>query len=420
MPAPVCNLLLIGDELTSGRVADTNGSWLAAELASLGIQVTRLEVIRDRLGEIVEALQRAGAGSEIVLVTGGLGPTADDITRDAFAVLLGTELNEHGPSMKKIEDRYRERGIPMNSISRRQALFPRGATIVNNAEGTADSFWCEHSGAFFFTFPGVPHEMRQIFREELKPLLCSKFPTLKVPAESAFRCFGLSESAIGTAIEGCSLDTRLDISYRALFPEVHLKFSSPHLTQEECDRAAQLAQVAIGPEHIISSDLSIGLSRIVLNLLRESGKTVSFAESCTGGLASSLLVAEPGVSDVFMGGAVVYANELKEKFAGVSPKTLSAHGAVSAEVALELAAGIRKATGSSIGVSTTGIAGPGGGTSEKPAGTIFLGYSRAERETAVRFHLPFERNRFRLYGAQLTLDLIRRDLLGLPLQFERR
>ena len=419
---PSASLLLIGDELTTGAVNDTNGKYLAEKLTELGFEITGLEIVRDRIEEIVAALKRAAASSKLIVTTGGLGPTTDDLTRDALADLLGVELFENEPSLRKIEERYQQRGIPMNPISRRQALFPMGSTIVNNSAGTADSFWVQEpeTATLIFSFPGVPGEMKIIFDEELVPLLYSRFPVIQKPNAAYLRCFGLSESAIGSAIESAHLGAQFTIGYRPVFPEVWVKFAGEGVSEGECLAAREAAAEAIGREHIVSHSYDISLAKTVLELLKERRLTVSFAESCTGGLASSNLVSESGASDVFLGSIVCYANAVKEREVGVRRETLEQYGAVSAETALELAEGVRRKLQCDIGVSITGIAGPTGGSDAKPAGTVFLGYSTAQKTEVVRHLIQFERNRFRGFVSHLALDLIRRDLMGYSLQFSRR
>lgn len=421
-PTYKASLLLIGDELTTGAINDTNGRWLAEKLNELGFTIVGIEIVRDRIEEISEALKRGGERGDLVVATGGLGPTTDDLTRDAFASFLGVELVEHQISLDKILARYAQRGIPMNPISRRQALFPSGATIVNNSAGTADSFWCElpNTKALAFSFPGVPHEMKRIFEEELIPVLKKRFPGTETPQAAYLRCFGLSESAIGTAIEKVNLGEKFIVGYRPVYPEVWVKFSGPSLTKNECDSAVEKSSNEIGLQHIISNSYDISLAKVVLDLLEENNLTVSFAESCSGGLASSLLVGEPGSSKSFLGSIICYSNEMKINHVGVSKEIIEKHGAVSSETAVELARGVRKRTGSSIGVSITGIAGPDGGTEQKPVGTVFFGYSSDKKDEVVRHYIQFERNRFRAYTAHVALDLIRRDLKGFPLQFARR
>lgn len=418
-----CFLLLVGDELTTGAVSDTNGAYLAERMTLSGFTVVELLIVRDRLDEIEEGLKRATENADVVLMTGGLGPTSDDITRDAAANFLGIKLVEHAPSLEKIFNRYKARGIPFNPISQRQALFPDGVTIINNSEGTADGFLFELQNlrsTICYSFPGVPSELEVMFEEECLPALKKRFTDLKERQTSFLRCFGLSESAIGSAIESLKLGSEIIVGYRPVFPEVFVKFSSEVLEAARLEEAGLKAAEAIGLAHVISNDEKINLPYLVQNLLIGKKYTVSFAESCTGGEVSSGLIAAPGASAVLLGGVVSYSNELKEEFTGVSIETIKNFGAVSEQTAIELARGIRLRTKSSIGISTTGIAGPDGGTSTKPVGTVYLGFSREGREEVVHHVIPFERNRFRKYAAHAALDLIRRDMLGFPLSFIRR
>ena len=421
------SLLLIGDELTTGAINDTNGKWLSENLTELGFVVLGIEIVRDRMDEIASAIERASTRSDVIVTTGGLGPTSDDITTEAFAKYLNVQLVEHQGSLDKILKRYVQRGIPMNPISARQALFPKGATIINNSAGTADSFSCElkfpndqKKTCITFSLPGVPLEMKKIFEEEILPTLKARFPKTKKPNASYLRCFGLSESAVGTAIEKAEIGKQFTVGYRPVYPEIWIKISGESLSEDDCLKAKKSAANLVGVDHIVSHSFEIPLTRIVLDLLKEKELTVSFAESCSGGFASSLLVNEAGASKVFTGSIVCYSNKIKINEVGVNSQTIEKYGAVSAETALELARGIRKKFNSSIGISITGIAGPDGGSSEKPVGTVFFGYSREGREEFVRHTIQFERNRFRTYTGYAALDLIRRDLSGYPLQFVRR
>jgi len=415
------SILVIGDEITSGTVADTNGSWLARNLSELGFTVLSFSVVRDELDEIVQALSLATGRSAAVFVTGGLGPTSDDITRDAVAKFLGEGLVESLPSVRKLEERYRSRNIPVNPISLRQALFPESAEVLNNSTGTADAFLVTtKTGAFVYSMPGVPREMNVIFQEEIVPRLRTAFVGLKEPTLRFLRFFGLSESAVGQAVENAHLRKDTRVGYRPVFPETFVKLSSPDSSSERMDAEFELALEATGREFFVSDSELASLSSVVLKLLKERSLTVSFAESCSGGLASSLLVSEPGSSAVLLGGVVCYSNSVKIAAVQVSEDTLQRFGAVSAETALELARNIRRINQSSIGVSITGIAGPEGGSEDKPVGTVFFGYSREGKDEAIKHHIPFERNRLRKYSAHLALDLIRRDLLEFPLHFTRR
>lgn len=421
--SPKCQLLLIGDELTNGAISDTNGKWLSERLTPLGVEVTGITVVRDRIEEIVKGLELTIGGSDLVIATGGLGPTSDDLTRDAVAKFLGENLVESESTLKKIKDLYEKRGIPFNKISTRQALFPESSIVINNSVGSADSFCVESwhgKETLFFSLPGVPSEVKVIFDEEVLPKIKGKFSQLQEPATSFLRCFGLSESAVGDAIEDCNLGGRFIVSYRPVFPEVWVKFSGVGLTKGECEKAARIATEAIGPAHVVSDSPELSLAQVTLKLLKEKKLSVSLAESCSGGLAANLIIAEPGASAVFKGGIVCYADEVKTDLVGVEKATLQRCGAVSKEVALELAKGIKEKTNSSIGISITGVAGPEGGSAEKPVGTVFFGYCSGDNQQVVSYLIPMERNRFRLYTAHIALDLVRRELLNQPLQFQRR
>jgi nicotinamide-nucleotide amidase len=409
---PNAILLLIGDELTTGALADTNGSFLSARLGELGVTTVRFEIVRDRINEIVPALRRAD--SDILIISGGLGPTSDDLTRDAVAEFLGEPLIENSQSRAKLERCYSQRALPLNSISLRQAFFPASAEVISNSVGTADAFCVRRATGNIFSLPGVPRELRQIFEEEVAPRIRRLFPGLRTNESRVIRTFGLSESAVGEAIEKRLKNSR--VAYRASFPETFVKLYSEE--GKDIDLLQEEAISAIGKEYVISLSEGESVANVVVRELGASGHTLSLAESCTGGLGGGLITSVPGASAVFLGGIVCYSNGLKTRVLGSA--AVESKGAVSPEVALELAAGVRQLTGSSIGVSVTGIAGPEGGSAEKPVGTVYFGYSREGFEQVVKHHLPFDRNRIQKYSSYLALDLVRRDLLGYPLEFNRR
>lgn len=438
MSNPSASILAIGNELTTGAVTDTNSSYIAAELGRLGFRVRRISLVEDDVPRISAELEASASLAEFVITTGGLGPTTDDLTRDAVAASVNVGLERSEESIARMKLLFEKRGRPFTLINERQAYFPRGAEILPNPAGTADSFICELESAGrkvpVISLPGVPREMKEILKLHVGPWLARRYPQAAAESYSYLRLFGLSESYVGTVIEALMLDQRVTTAYRPTFPEILLSFrASGEDAAGQTAAAREAVRQAIGPEFIISDQPGINLPARVIELLCRENKTIAAAESCTGGMAVEKLIAVPGASRAVLAGVVSYSNEAKQVFLGVKPLVLESCGAVSREVAEQMAEHVRVRSGAAIGVSITGIAGPDGGSADKPVGTVWIGLSTrrapqagAELSEAGRqieaFQLlyPAERNQFRNYISSYALDLVRRLLEGHPLEYARR
>jgi len=430
MSKPSVILLAIGNELSSGKICDTNSSFLAKGLRSLGFETLGIEIIPDKLSDIESALRRSAQRAELLLTTGGLGPTSDDLTREAVSRTLGKLLEEDARAKAKLEALFNERKRPLHENNYRQVQFPSGAEILTNRLGTADAFV-----SFFslgqktipiVSLPGVPKELEIIFAETLSPWLQKYFSErLEEVSELSFRCFGCSESFLGRQIESAQLGELFEVAYRPMFPEVlisllHLGTGDSEKKMAELEQAAKQARAAIGEEYVIAEGPDETLPKVVAKLLSERGLTLSAAESCSGGLVADAFVSIPSASKFFLSSLVTYSNDAKSTFLGVRPGVLERFGAVSAECALEMARGARYRAGANVGVSISGIAGPDGGSAEKPVGTFFIGLATAGFEQAWEFFYPHERNMFRKYSSYLALDVIRRHLLGFLISIQRK
>lgn len=430
MRSPVVSILAIGDELISGKIADTNSAFLARELESRGLEVKRISSVGDEHEDICAELRSICARSELVVTTGGLGPTTDDLTRQAIAEVCELELREHAGARKKLEELLAARKRPVNENNLRQVILPVGAEVITNRIGTADAFVTRARVGDrlvpIVSLPGVPRELHLIFEEELAPWLTKEFSSADRRSVSVhFRCFGLSESHIGRQVESCQLPDRFDVAYRPMFPEVLVTITargttSPDERKRDLDAHADRIANAIGPEFVVGREAEDTLPIVLSRLLAERGLTLAAAESCSGGILADMLVSVPGSSKCFASSVVSYSNDSKCAYLGVRPAILARYGAVSAEVAGEMARGARIRSGARLGVSITGIAGPDGGTEEKPVGTFFIGLADEDGEQSFHFFFPYERNMFRRYCAALALDLIRRKVLGLRLSWERQ
>jgi nicotinamide-nucleotide amidase len=419
-------ILAIGDEIVGGLTTDTNSGWLAQELRAVGVETVGGFSVVDDEDEIIRALERALEDAELVITTGGLGPTDDDLTTGCVASVAGRELELHEPSLAAIEERFRARGIPMSETNRRQAMQPRGGAIIPNPNGTAPGVICPvvRGGSLrhVATFPGVPHEMRTMARETLLPWIQARTPDRRF-ASRTFSTFGLSESKLGELLHGVFTADEARVAYRAAFPRIQVRLTVVGTPGEDLearlDAHEQRVHERIG--HYVYAVGDEGMEETVGRLLREQKLTLALAESCTGGLIGHRITDVPGSSDYFLMGVAVYSNAAKLKLLGVRQETLEAHGAVSMQTAGEMAEGARRAAGASIGLSTTGIAGPGGGTAEKPVGTVCIGLAWEGGVWSRRYDLG-TRGREWIKGmtAQIALDRLRRHLLGAGADLEMR
>jgi nicotinamide-nucleotide amidase len=374
-------IIAVGSELTSGQNVDTNSPWLSRQLAALGIAVRFHTTLADDLTENMAAFRVARERADLVILTGGLGPTQDDLTRDALAALAGVELVFHQPSFDAIAGLFAKRSRVMTDRNRVQAYFPQGADPIPNAVGTAPGIWLEvprgdREPAVFIALPGVPSEMHYLFDHEIRPRLLQRFPERTgVLIERKLNTFGLGEAAIEEKL--------LDLTRRGQVPEVGITASDATISLRIVTRGrdSTAAEALIAPvEQLIRErlgDLVFGagdeeLQHAIARLLEQKQLTVSVAESLTGGLVMYRLCQVPGISAHFLGGTVAYANEAKTSQLGVPGELIVRHGAVSAEVAEAMATGARQHFRTDLSVATTGIAGPGGATATKPVGLAYV------------------------------------------------
>jgi nicotinamide-nucleotide amidase len=352
----------------------------------------------------------------LIVSSGGLGPTDDDRTRETVAELLGRKLRRDDAILRQIQERFRRFGRAMPEINTRQAMVPEGATILPNPRGTAPGLWLESNGHILVLLPGVPAELRALFEAEVKPRLAKRGHDERLFTRD-LRITGLPESEVEQRISPLYAlypETETTILAAPTGIQLHPRIWSadPAKAERLLDEMVQRMALALG-EYLYSTRGET-LEDVVARVLAENHATIAVAESCTGGMLAERLTNVPGSSNYFLGGVVCYANELKTALVGVPPELIEAKGAVSSEVALALADGIRRRTGATLGVGVTGIAGPGGGTPEKPVGLVHIGIAdeRGPRERELRF--PGDRERIRLYASQAALDGVRRYFLFPP------
>jgi nicotinamide-nucleotide amidase len=406
-------ILTIGDELLIGQVVNTNQAFIAEQLNLIGIRVDRMTTVGDDLGVIVRAFGDALGRADVVMVTGGLGPTHDDVTRTAVCGFFNDELVPHPDVRAHIGRLLASRGIPWTPVHEDQARVPRTAAVMPNPAGTAPGLRFERDGRFLMVFPGVPYEMRAIVEQYAIPFLasCRQGPVI---VHRTLRTTGAPESMLARHLG--DLEQILGGAKLAFLPSlfgVRLR-----ITVEDTNETAAKARVAGVEERIrakvakyIYGEESEELEEVLGRILAERGLTIAVAESCTGGLIADRLTDVSGSSRYFDRGIVAYSNVSKEEVLGVPRTLIERHGSVSAEVAKAMAEGVRRAGGASIGLSTTGIAGPTGGTPEKPVGLVWIGYADERGSLALRFTFGDDRRRTKERASQAALELVRRRLL---------
>jgi nicotinamide-nucleotide amidase len=400
-------VLAIGDELLDGRVADTNTLRLAQALAPLGLEIVQRTTVRDDIEVIIrEARAIMQRGTKLCVVSGGLGPTADDVTSEAFAKLAGCALVRDEEQQKRIEQRLIQRGRPITDNQLKQADRPMLARVIANDRGTAPGFSLELSGCRFVSVPGVPAEFDGMIQSAIiAPLAGERPPIVKRQLKS----FGLIEAEVDKRIAGIEQKfPNVRVGFRVKFPEIHVTLNAEGQHAAAIAEAEAFVKEQLG-EHIFTEG-DAELAAVVLEKLKARGENLATAESCTGGLVADLITDIAGASEVFVGGVCTYAYATKTDLLGVSNETLKREGAVSEAAVREMARGARQRFGARWAVSASGVAGPGGGTPEKPVGTIWIGLAGPDRELTKKLSLPFDRRGNKLVAAYSVLDLLRRQL----------
>lgn len=415
-------VLTIGNELLNGDLADTNTSRLAGLLRGLGLPIRQAQTVPDTLPAVVEAMRIAASRADVVLVSGGLGPTEDDLTLEAAAAFAGVPLVQHDATLERLHARFASRNVPFTPNNARQAQVPEGAEVLENPVGTAPHVQLAVTTAGangprttrFFFFPGVPLELARLADDYLVPWLRANAPA-RAYRSSIFRTFGRTESQVATMLDALPRDPRMHVAYRAHFPEIQvsLHVEDPDATAGEALLATSAAFVrtALG-DIVYTEDAKASLVSVVADALIAKGQTVAVAESCTGGLVSKMLTDRAGSTAWFLEGVVTYANAAKVKRLGVDEGLIAAHGAVSEPVCRAMAEGVRATSGADWGLAVTGIAGPSGATEGKPVGLVYLGLAGPSGATrVVERRWPFDRERNRTVSAYGVIDLLRRALL---------
>jgi len=404
--------LSIGDELICGEVVDTNAAHIAGTLLEHGLRVRRHVVVGDVSEDIVSILNELASQNDSLIVTGGLGPTMDDLTAQAAAHATGRRLMVNAEAREHVIRYFATHGALANAIpTDKQAMIPDKSVIIPNPNGTACGFQLIHRGCFVFFLPGVPSEMKPMLRATVLAFLLERTTRKKALLSSFLNLFGLSEPEVDSRLNGIvALCPGLGMSICVTFPWVRVTLRAEADTEtaarSSLQEAMDLVRERLG-EYIFSEGTE-SMDEVVARLLRQQGVTLALAESCTGGMISQRITAIPGSSACFLEGVVTYSNSAKERLLGVPPAILDRNGAVSSECAAAMAEGIRRAAGSDLGLAVTGIAGPDGGTADKPVGTVFISLATQDGCRTERFLFGRGRDEIRVMTAWTALEWLRR------------
>lgn len=412
-------IITIGNELLIGDTINTNAAWLGGMLSRYNIEPVKSVVIGDDRQGIVESLDEALQKAEVVILTGGLGPTHDDITKKTLSDYFKAGFVEHVPTIEFIKKVFGKRGIPVSKSNLEQAMVPDNCTVLFNKNGTAPGMWFETNGKVVVSVPGVPTEMKYLMEHEALPRLKEKYGISRCMYRHYFQTAGIGESTLSDLVIG-KIDGYLQNGVQlAWLPHTHgvtLRITGEGDSDEKAKQNAEPLIALVrekAAEYIYSEQYADTLEKALGRLLSEKNLTVATAESCTGGLIGNKITDVPGSSAWFRGGLIPYSNDLKTKLLGVPVEIIETHGAVSKETALSMAKNVARVTGADIGIATTGIAGPGGGTDEKPVGLVWFGYYDKERHFAVKALLFKDRLLNKERTALIALDLARRAISGI-------
>jgi nicotinamide-nucleotide amidase len=409
----LAELLTIGDEILYGQIVDTNSQWMSVELDKIGVKVIRKTTVGDEETEILTAFVEAEQRADVILITGGLGPTSDDLTKPLLAKYFNCGLKIHEEALAEVTEFFKSRGRELTELNRLQAALPTACEKITNPVGTAPGMWFNKGDKVFMSMPGVPHEMKKMMTDHVLPRLAKKYQ-LPVIYHKVIRTIGLGESFLAEKISDWekSLPPHIKLAYLPSLGEVKLRLtcfgdSLPTLESEAGSLIEKLKDIVgqniygYGEEPI---EVAIG------KLLREKKLTLSIAESCTGGYLSHLITSVPGSSEYFMGSMVPYAYEIKMRQLGVKPETLEKYGAVSEPTIIEMANIVRAKFSTDIGVATSGIAGPGGATPDKPVGTVWIAYSDKHQTITKKLQLSKDRMINIRLASMGVLNLIRQSI----------
>lgn len=403
-------IITIGDEILLGQILDTNSRYMARQLGNMGVEVVKMFTVRDDRTEISRAVGEAMEMADLVLVTGGLGPTKDDVTKKVLADYFGTQLVYNGEAMGWLKELLAGRGIALNENNRSQAWLPENCRILRNFKGTASGMWFEREGKDLISMPGVPFEMEHLMETYVLPDLQKKYPRLQL-AYKMLKVYDIPESELAEHLEEWEnrLPSGIGLAYLPSPGLVKLRVTAKGEAIAGLDACYTTLKEALkGLRYVEGEDAAV--EKQFGELLRSKGKTVATAESCTGGYIAHLITSVAGSSEYYKGGVVAYSNEVKAKVLGVNAADIERYGAVSEPVVRQMAEGVKRLTGADCAIATSGVAGPGGGTEEKPVGTVWIGIAVPGKTTALKFVFSSTRERNIAKSALKAMELLMEEL----------
>lgn len=408
------HIITIGDEILIGQIVDTNSAWMGQQLNLIGAAVTGITTVGDGAEEIRGALDRATRLADVVLITGGLGPTKDDITKKVIAEFFETELVFHEPTYERLERFFKKLGREPTAAHRLQCLLPANAEVLVNKMGTAPGMWFEYNGSVIVSMPGVPYEMQYLMTNEVMPRLQEKFPVQAI-FHHTWMTAGEGESRIAERLEAIedNLPAHIKLAYLPNLGYVRVRLSGTAMDADalQVEVMVQAGRIREALGELIYGANDESLEENLGNLLRKKGLSLSTAESCTGGYVAHLVTSVPGSSDYFKGSVVAYANDVKQALLGVQADTLKQYGAVSEQTVREMVSGTIHLLKTDLAVSISGIAGPGGGSPEKPVGTIWMAVGNSEIIEVFKLQAGKDRSKNIQYAGNIALNLVRKFVL---------
>lgn len=411
----IAEIVCIGTELLLGQIVDTNSTFLAERLAAIGVDLYHKTVVGDNIKRIEDVLRQALARADIVITSGGLGPTEDDCTKEAISNITSSPLEFDEESLERIREIFSSRSVEMPKNNEVQAMFPKGSKIFPNTRGTAPGFALEFNGKTIISLPGPPRELKPMVDEEAIPYICSKLKSPAIIKSKVLKIVGISESKLSEILRDIFMSSsNPTLAYLAGEKGITLRITAKGKDGEETDVLISKMEVQIREriDKLIFGINDDTLESVIGRMLREKGLTLAVAESCTGGLISDRITDVPGSSEYFMLGAVTYSNNAKSEVLKVPEEMIKRFGAVSKEIAQAMAEGIRRISGTDIGIGVTGIAGPSGGTQEKPVGLVHIALSAGDKIYHREYRFGGERLRNKSFTAYMAIEMLRRYLLG--------
>ena len=415
MSKPNVQLLLTGNELMTGDIVDSNSAMIAQQFKELGLEISRKVTIADDIKLLVNEIHQLAQHADILIINGGLGPTVDDLTAQALATATNVKLAKHPDALTHLTSWCKKRGAKLNTPNLKQTLLPTNCSIIANKQGSAVGFKVNYLNCDIYCTPGVPSELQVMLLEQIIPEIAKKLPSELLTDVTRLQVFGLGESSLQKMIDEQlpHWPTNIELGFRAGVPllEVKLTTTTKDAYQQKKDWLSKLSRV-LGDHLIATVDSEpLSLAKHVLTKLTEANLTITTAESCTGGLIASMLTREPGASALFEAGFVTYSNSMKTKLLGVPEQLLHNYGAVSQEVVMAMAQGALDVSSADLAIAVSGIAGPSGGSKDKPVGTVWIAWGSKAALQTICLSVPLPRDYFQKYVANICLDLIRRQLI---------